>query len=195
MTSLFAALQESGCGIVSRVTPVHTAVRNCTRDEGGPFGAEGQCNRLPELAADLVHRHVSIIVTPPSAPAALAAKAATTTIPIVFGVGDDPVKLGLVTSLARPDGNATGVNFFIAELMAKRLGLLRELLPKTARIGVLANPSNVQSERAAKELETAARPLGLEIQVLNANNGDEIDAAFVTLAGDRPDALLVAPDM
>jgi putative ABC transport system substrate-binding protein len=123
--------------------------------------AEGQYNRLPELAADLVHRHVSIIVTAPSAPAALAAKAATTTIPVVFGVGDDPVKLGLVTSLARPDGNATGVNFFIAELMAKRLGLLRELLPKTARIGVLANPSNVQSERAAKELEAAARPLGL----------------------------------
>ena len=97
----------------------------------------------------------------------------------MFGIGDDPVKLGLVTSLARPDGNATGVNFFIAELMIKRLGLLRELLPKTACIGVLANPSNVQSERAAKELEAAARPLGLEIQVLNANNGDEIDAAFI----------------
>jgi putative tryptophan/tyrosine transport system substrate-binding protein len=157
--------------------------------------AEGQYNRLPELAADLIHHHVSVIVTPLSAPAALAAKAATTTTPIVFSVGDDPVKLGLVASLARPDGNATGVNFFSTELSAKRLGLLRELLPKAARIGVLVNPTNVETtERAMKDINAAAGALGLQIQVLNASNGDEIDSAFTTLVSDRADALLVGPD-
>jgi putative tryptophan/tyrosine transport system substrate-binding protein len=157
--------------------------------------AEDQYNRLPELAADLIHHHVSVIVTPLSAPAALAAKAATTTTPIVFSVGDDPVKLGLVASLARPDGNATGVNFFSTELSAKRLGLLRELLPKAARIGVLVNPTNVETtERAMKDINAAAGALGLQIQVLNASNGDEIDAAFTTLVSDRADALLVGPD-
>jgi putative tryptophan/tyrosine transport system substrate-binding protein len=157
--------------------------------------AEDQYNRLPELAADLIHHHVSVIVTPLSAPAALAAKAATTTTPIVFSVGDDPVKLGLVASLARPDGNATGVNFFSTELSAKRLGLLRELLPKAARIGVLVNPTNVETtERAMKDINAAAGALGLQIQVLNASNGDEIDSAFTTLVSDRADALLVGPD-
>ena len=157
--------------------------------------AEGQYNRLPELAADLIHHHVSVIVTPLSAPAALAAKAATSTTPIVFSVGDDPVKLGLVASLARPDGNATGVNFFSTELSAKRLGLLRELLPKAARIGVLVNPTNVETtERAMKDINAAAGALGLQIQVLNASNGDEIDAAFTTLVSDRADALFVGPD-
>jgi putative ABC transport system substrate-binding protein len=157
--------------------------------------AEGQYNRLPELAADLIRHHVSVIVTPFSAPAALAAKAATTTIPIVFSVGDDPVKLGLVASLARPDGNATGINFFSTELTAKRLGLLHELLPKAARIGVLVNPTNVETtEKALKDVNAAANALGLQIQILNASDGDEIDAAFTTLVSDRADALFVGPD-
>jgi ABC-type uncharacterized transport system substrate-binding protein len=138
---------------------------------------------------------VSVIVTPPSGPAALAVKAATLTIPIVFSVGEDPVKLGLVASLSRPDGNATGINFFIVELTAKRLGLLRELLPKAARIGLLVNPGNVgNTERAVKDVEAAATAIGLQIQVLNASNSDEIDAAFATLVSDRADALLLGPD-
>jgi putative tryptophan/tyrosine transport system substrate-binding protein len=157
--------------------------------------AEGQYNRLPELAADLIRHHVNVVVTPLSAPAALAAKAATSTIPIVFSVGDDPVKLGLVASLSRPGGNATGLNFFVAEVTAKRLGLLRELLPKAARIGVLVNPTNVETtERAVKDVNAAADALGLQIQVLNASNGNEIDAAFTALVSDRADGLLVAPD-
>ena len=142
-----------------------------------------------------IRHHVSVIVTPLSAPAALAAKAATTTIPIVFSVGDDPVKLGLVASLARPGGDATGINFFSTELTAKRLGLLHELLPKAARIGVLVNPTNVETtEKALKDVNAAANALGLQIQILNASDGDEIDAAFTTLVSDRADALFVGPD-
>ena len=157
--------------------------------------AEGQYNRLPELVADLIHRQVSVIVTRFSSVAALAAKAATTTIPIVFSVGEDPVRLGLVASLSRPGGNVTGINFFSAELTAKRLGILRELLPKAARIGVLINPNNVAvAERTAEDVKAAADAIGLRIQVLNARNGDEIDAAFTTLVSDRADALLVGPD-
>jgi putative ABC transport system substrate-binding protein len=157
--------------------------------------AEGQYNRLPELADDLVRRRVSVIVTLASPPAALAAKAATMAIPIVFSVGEDPVGFGLVASLARPGGNATGINFFVAELTAKKLGLLRELLPKAARIGVLVNPSNVvTAESAVRDVKAAAPAIGLQIQVLNASNGDEIDAAFATLVSERADALLVAPD-
>jgi len=157
--------------------------------------AEGQYNRLPELASDLIRRRVSVIVTSPSAPAALAVKAATMTIPIVFSVGEDPVKLGLVASLSRPDGNATGNNFFVVELTAKRLGLLRELLPKAARIGLLVNPGNVgNTARVLKDAEATAPAIGLQIQVLNANNSDEIDAAFATLVSDRADALLLGPD-
>jgi len=156
--------------------------------------AEGQYNRLPALVEDLIRRHVSVIVTPPSIPAALAAKAATMTIPIVFSVADDPVTLGLVASLARPGGNATGVNFFVAELTGKRLGILRELLPKTARLSVLLNPSNIEiAERALEDVKAAAA-IGLQIQVLNASTSDEIDAAFTTLVSNRADALLVAPD-
>jgi putative ABC transport system substrate-binding protein len=157
--------------------------------------AEGQYGRLRELAADLIRHDVSVIVTPLSGPAALAAKATTSTIPIVFSVGEDPVRLGLVASLSRPGGNATGINFFSTEVTAKRLALLRELLPKAARIGVLINPTNVETtERAVKDVNAAADALGLQIQVLNASNGDEIDAAFTTLVSDRADALLVGPD-
>ena len=117
------------------------------------------------------------------------------TVPIVFSVGEDPVKLGLVASLSRPDGNATGTNFFIVELTAKRLGLLRELLPKATRIGLLVNPGNVgNTERFVKDAEAAATAIGLQIQVLNASNSDEIDAAFATLVKRSTDAVLLAPD-
>jgi putative ABC transport system substrate-binding protein len=157
--------------------------------------AEGQYNRLPELAADLIRDHVSVIVTPPSNPAALAAKAATTAIPIVFNVGGDPVRLGLVASLSRPGANATGINFFTTEIVAKRLGLLHELVPKAVRIAVLINPTNAAvNEITLHDIPEAARALALQVQVLDASNGDEIDAAFTALVRDRADALLVAPD-
>jgi putative ABC transport system substrate-binding protein len=157
--------------------------------------AEGQYNRLPELAADLVRNHVSVIVTLPSNPAALAAKAATAAIPIVFNVGGDPVGLGLVASLSSPGANATGITILTTEIVAKRLGLLHELVPKAVRIAVLINPVNATvNEAALANIPEAAHALGLQIQVLNATNGDEIDAAFKTLVNDRADALLVAPD-
>jgi putative tryptophan/tyrosine transport system substrate-binding protein len=154
---------------------------------------ENQYNRSPELVADLIRHHVNVIVTLFTIPAALAAKATTSTIPIVFSVGDDPVKHGLVASLSRPGGNATGINFFSAEVTAKRLGLLRDLLPKAARIGVLVNPTNVQTtERAVRDVNAAADALGLQIQVLNATNGNEIDAVFTTLVSHRADGLVAA---
>jgi putative ABC transport system substrate-binding protein len=157
--------------------------------------AEGHYNRFPELAADLVRRQVSVIVAPGTTPAALAARAATTTIPIVFGVGDDPVKLGLVASLARPGGNATGFNFFTAELAAKRLGLLRELLPAASRVVVLVNPADpIRLETIVGEVKTAAGVIGLQFQVMNASTSREIDTAFATLAAAPPDALFVGPD-
>ena len=147
--------------------------------------AEGQFDRLPELAADLVRRQV----------AAFAAKAATTTIPIVFTVNQDPVKLGLVASLARPIGNATGINFFGAELPAKRLELLRELVPGAARVAVLVNPANATTtESTLRDVEAAARNMGLQIQVFNASTSREIDAAFAAFARERPDALFVDPE-
>jgi putative ABC transport system substrate-binding protein len=156
---------------------------------------EGQSDRLPVLAADLVRRRVAVIATPGSTPSALAAKAATATIPIVFGVADDPVKLGLVASLARPGGNATGINFFQNEVVAKRLGLLHELVPKAVRVAVLVNPANGPSaETTLREVQEAAPTIGLQIQILNATTSGEIDAAFATLAHERPDALFVAPD-
>jgi putative ABC transport system substrate-binding protein len=155
----------------------------------------GQYDRLPSLMADLVRRRVAVIVTPGSNPAALAATAATATIPIVFGVGGDPVKLGLVASLARPGGNATGINLFNVDVAAKRLGLLHELVPKAARIAVLVNPANASSaESTLRFIPEAARAIGLQSQVLNASTSDEIDAAFATLVRERADALFVAPD-
>ena len=156
--------------------------------------AEGRYDRLPELAADLVRRRVSVIVAN-STPASLAAKAATSTIPIVFFVGDDPVKLGLVANLGRPGGNATGVNFFVGELAAKRLGLLRELVPSAARVAVLVNPSDpVRTASNLRDIEAAAGAIGLQIQVLKASTIGEIDTAFATMAQDRADALFVTPD-
>jgi putative ABC transport system substrate-binding protein len=155
--------------------------------------AEGHYDRAPELVADLVRRRVAVIAGDTAA--ALAAKAATSTIPIVFGVGQDPVKLGLVASLARPGGNATGVNFFIAELAAKRLGLLREMVPHAARVAALLNPANAaNAEATLRDLQTASRATGLQIHVLNASSRGEIDAAFATLAREKVDALFVSGD-
>jgi putative tryptophan/tyrosine transport system substrate-binding protein len=155
----------------------------------------GQYDRLPSLMADLVRRRVTVIATATSTPAALAAKAATTTIPIVFGVGEDPVKLGLVASLARPGGNATGINFFTGELVAKRLGLLHDLVPKAVRIAVLVNPANATTAGATlRDIPEAARALGLQIQVLNASTSREIEAAFASLGREPADALFVAGD-
>jgi putative tryptophan/tyrosine transport system substrate-binding protein len=156
---------------------------------------EGQYDRVSSLMADLVRGRLAVIATPSSSVAALAAKAATTTIPIVFGVGEDPVKLGLVASLARPGGNATGVNFFTTELVAKRLGLLHDVVPKAVRIAVLVNPANATTAGATlRDIPEAARALGLQTQVLNASISREIEAAFATLVRDRADALYIGPD-
>jgi putative ABC transport system substrate-binding protein len=156
---------------------------------------EGQYDRLPALMADLVHRRVAVIATPGNTPGAVAAKAATATIPIVFSVGGDPVRLGLVASLARPGGNATGINFFVNELAAKRLRLLYDLVPKAVRVAVLVNPANtVLTEPTLREVQEAAPAIGLQIQILDASTIGEIDAAFATLARDRPDALFVTAD-
>jgi putative ABC transport system substrate-binding protein len=145
--------------------------------------------------ADLVRRRVAVIATPGSNPAALAAKAATATIPIVFGVGEDPVKLGLVASLARPGGNATGINLFNVEVATKRLGILHELVPKAVRMALLVNPANASSaESTLRFIPEAARAMGLQSQVLKASSSDEIDTAFATLVRERADVLFVAPD-
>jgi putative tryptophan/tyrosine transport system substrate-binding protein len=156
---------------------------------------EGQFDRLPTLMADLVHRSVSVIATPAGNFAAQAAKAATTTVPIVFGVAEDPVKLGLVASFARPGGNATGINFFNQETAAKRLALLHDLVPKAVRIAVLVNPANVPvAESTLRDIPEAARAMGLQIQVFNASTRSEIEAALATLVRDRSEALYVTAD-
>jgi putative ABC transport system substrate-binding protein len=153
--------------------------------------AENQTDRLPELAVDLVRRRVAVIAAIDT-PSASAAKAATTTIAVVFNTGSDPVRDGLVTSLARPAGNLTGVNFFAADLAAKRLGLLRELVPGAARIAVLVNPAHASiTEPTLRDLEPAAREAGLQIHVLNASSRAEIAAAFATIGRERLDALLL----
>jgi putative ABC transport system substrate-binding protein len=156
--------------------------------------SEGQYDRLPALAAELVRRQVAVIVATPT-PAALAAKSATATIPIVFTAGEDPVKLGLVSSLARPGGNLTGVNFFGGEVLSKRLELLRELVPRIGRLAVLINPSNATiSETIVREVEAAARGMGVQVQVFNAGTSREIDAAFANLVRERSDAVFVGGD-
>jgi putative ABC transport system substrate-binding protein len=140
--------------------------------------AENQLDRLPAMAADLVRRRVAVIATIEGPPVAIAAKAATTTIPIVFIVSDDPVKLGLVPSLARPGGNLTGTNFVSTELVAKRLELMRELVPGATRVGVLVNPANAAATEATmRDVQPAARAIGLQIQILNANTPSEIDGS------------------
>src|SRR5438105_4267752 len=158
--------------------------------------AEGQFDRLPALAADLVRRQVAVIAATGGITSAFAAKAATTTIPIVFGAGEDPVRLGLVASLARPGGNLTGINFVSTELAAKRLELLRELVPGAARVAVLVNPANATStETTLRDVEPAARAMDLQIQVLNASTSRDIDAAFATFARERPDAIFVGQEV
>src|SRR6516162_9328017 len=154
----------------------------------------GQNDRLPSLMADLVRRRVAVIATIGDPPT-LAAKAATATIPIAFGISEDPVRHGVVASLAHPGGNATGINFLTSEVVAKRLGLLHELAPKAVRIAVLINPANAPSAEATlREVPEAARAIGLQIQILKASTSREIEAAFATIAQDRADALFVAPD-
>jgi putative ABC transport system substrate-binding protein len=157
--------------------------------------AEGQYERMAQLAADLVRRRVAVIAVPGSPPGARAAKAATSTIPIVFSVGDDPVRSGLVASISRPGGNATGINFLTGEVVAKRLALLHELLPGAARVAAFINPADAsRAEVLREEIEVAARTVGMQLQILNPSTNREIDAAFSTLVRERADALFIGPD-
>ncbi len=156
---------------------------------------DGQFHRVPALVADLVRRRVAVIATPVGMAAALAAKAATATIPIVFGISQDPVKFGLVASFARPGGNATGINFLNRELDAKRLELLHELVPKVVHIAVLLNPANpTNAETTAQNLDEVSGAMGVQLHFIYASTSDEIDAAFATFVRERPDALLVTGD-
>jgi ABC-type uncharacterized transport system substrate-binding protein len=154
--------------------------------------AEGQNDRLPALADELVRRRVAVIAAAGGPNSTLAAQAATTTVPIVFVTGQDPVRLGLVTSLARPGGNLTGINFFTVELVAKRLELLRELLPGAMRIAVFVDPASAATtESTLRDVEAAARVMRLQIQVLKVGTSREIEAAFTSFVGERPDAIFV----
>jgi putative ABC transport system substrate-binding protein len=155
--------------------------------------AEGRYDRMPAMAEELVRRRVAVIVASPT-PSALAAKAATATIPVIFGVTDDPVKLGLVTSLARPGGNATGVYFFLSDLAAKQLGLLRELTPAANRIGLLINPDNANAAAVTREITAAASAISIDVEVIRANDTPGIDAAFAALVRNKTDALVVGAD-
>ena len=155
--------------------------------------AENAMDRLPALAAELVHRQVAVIAAPTSA-AALAAKAATAIIPIVFLSPEDPVRQGLVASLARPGGNLTGINVFTGEVTAKRLELLRDMVPKAARVAVLVNPGNPTAEMTLRDVEPAARAMGLQFQSFNASTSHEINTAFATLVREPPDAIFVSLD-
>jgi putative tryptophan/tyrosine transport system substrate-binding protein len=156
--------------------------------------ADNQPERLPEVAAELVKRRVSVIVATGGPTSALAAKAATTAIPIIFNLAEDPVRLGLVSSIARPGGNLTGVNILADELTAKRLELLHELVPGAARVTVFINPNNPVADATVKELEAAAHAMGLQIQARRTSSGREIDSAFEMFARERPDALFITGD-
>ena len=185
----------SPAGFSDRLEAFHQGLKDTGYAEGANVAieyrwADNQLNRLPAMAADLVRRQVAAIVTSGGTAPAIAAKAATTTVPIVFAIPEDPVKLGLVASLARPGGNLTGVNFFSSELVAKRLELLRDLVPTVHRVAVLANPANAASTEAS-DVAAAARAMGLDIQVFNVNTGHAIDTTFATLGRERPDALFV----
>jgi putative ABC transport system substrate-binding protein len=184
--------------IADRLRGFHQGLKETGYAEGANAAieyrwAEGQVDRLPELAAELVRRQVAVIVA--FASAVLAAKAATTTIPIVFIVPEDPVRLGLVASLARPGGNLTGLNIFSGELAAKRLELLRELVPTAIRVAVLVNPAEaMNTESTLRDVEAAASAIDLKIQALNASTSREIEAAFAPFVRERPDALFVGND-
>jgi putative ABC transport system substrate-binding protein len=193
-------------GFLGGVSPTDTtrALRQGLQETGYVEGenvaieyrwAENQLDRLPALAADLVRRRVAVIVATGGTAPAVAAKAATTTIPIVFTVPEDPVQLGLVASLSRPGGNLTGVNLFVGELVPKRLELLRELVPAMTRVAVLVNPAYpARAELQVREAESAGRAMGLQIQIFSAGSGPEINTVFASLARERPDALFVNPD-
>jgi len=189
---------QSPDAIVNRVRGFRQGLKDAGYVEGENVTieyrwAEGRFDRLPALAAELVRRQVVVIVAANTA-SALAAKAVTTTIPIVFNVAEDPVKLGLVASLARPGGNLTGANSFIGELAAKRLELLRELLPGVTRVAALVNPTTPLAESALKDIEPAARAMGMQVQVFNASSSGEINAAFTAFVPERLDALFVSAD-
>jgi putative tryptophan/tyrosine transport system substrate-binding protein len=157
--------------------------------------AENQLDRLPALTSDLIRKQVAVIVAAGGTAPVIAAKATTTTIPIVFVIPEDPVQLGLVASLSRPGGNVTGVNFFFGEVVPKRLELLREFVPSMSRVAVFVNPANpARAESLVREAESTGRAMGLHIQTFNTGTGREINAAFATLARERPDALFVLPD-
>jgi ABC-type uncharacterized transport system substrate-binding protein len=164
------------------------------RNDPLPLG-ENKVDRLPELAAELVGRRVKVIIGSGGIPAILAAKAATTAIPVVFIVSEDPVRLGLVKSLARPEGNLTGINFYNSELVAKQLELLRELAPRAVAVAVFVNPASANTfEATSRDIEPAARAMGLETKLLRASTSREIDAAFASLARERPNALFIGND-
>ncbi|HEY7300864.1 MAG TPA: ABC transporter substrate-binding protein [Xanthobacteraceae bacterium] len=156
--------------------------------------AQGKLERLPALAAELVDRKVAVLAALATPNSVAVAKAATTTIPVVFLVGDDPVRLGLVKSLARPTGNITGVNLFNNEITTKQLNLLRELVPTATRVAVLVNPTSGNAERTARDAEAAARAMGVRVQVHKASSVGEIDAAFAAVADSKPDAVCVTGD-
>ena len=188
-------------GFTERLTAFRQGLKDTGYVEGENVAieyrwAEGQMERLPALAAELVRRPVAVIAAPGNTSVVLAAKAATTTIPIVFAVAEDPVRLGIVTSLARPGGNLTGVNFFNAELVAKRMELLRELVPGAVRVALLVNPATdvANAESVVRDVDAAARAKGAQIQVFNASTSREIDVAFAALVRERLDALFVSGD-
>jgi ABC-type uncharacterized transport system substrate-binding protein len=186
-------------GTTDRLRAFHQGLKETGYVEGENVAiayhwAENQNDRLPELAADLVRRRVAVIAAPGGFATALAVKAATTTIPIIFLVADDPVRHALVASLARPGGNLTGINFLNAELTAKRLELLRELVPTATRVAALVNPGGPDAETTLRDIEPAASAMGLQVQVFNAGTGREIDAAFSKIVHERLDALFIVPD-
>jgi putative ABC transport system substrate-binding protein len=190
----------SPAGFSDRLQAFHQGLKDTGYAEGANVAieyrwADNQLERLPALAADLVRRQVAVIVASGGTAPTIAAKAATATIPIVFAIPEDPVKLGFIANLARPGGNLTGVNFFFGELVPKRLELLRELVPAMTRVAVFVNPANpTRADLHAREAETSGRAMGLHIQVFNVGSSGEIDAAFAAFARERPDALFVSPD-
>jgi putative tryptophan/tyrosine transport system substrate-binding protein len=198
-----AVIGYLGAGSATAGVQIMTALRQSLAEAGYVDGrnvaieshwAEGQYDRLPAMASELVRRQVAVIIATGGTAPALAAKAATTAIPLVFSVTDDPVELGLVASLARPGGNATGVTFLLAVLGAKQLGLLRELVPAAKRIGLLVNPNNTTSTTQTSDVVAAASSLGTTIDVVRASDSREIEAAFAMLVRDRAEALLVGTD-